>query len=125
MKKKVVFRKHILTGISYMIPIVVAGGLCMGLGKLLGGWEVGKPENLTTFAGQINQLGNWAMSFVVPVLSAGIAYSISGRPGIAPALVLGMAAIQIRAGFLGGMLMGFLIGYFVNWMKTWKVPGWM
>lgn len=125
MKKKFEFKKHIMTGISYMIPIVVVGGLCMGLGKLFGGWEVGSEENLVTMAGQINQLGSFAMSFVVPVLTAGIAYSIAGRPGIAPALVIGFSAVQIRAGFLGGMLMGFLIGYFVNWMKTWKVPSWM
>lgn len=125
MKKQFVIRRHVMTGISYMIPIVVVGGLMMGIGKLLGGWEVGLPENLNTFAGQINALGSYAMSFVVPVLTAGIAYSISGRPGIAPALIMGFAAVQIRAGFLGGMLMGMLVGHFVNWMKKWKVPAWM
>ncbi|NDL67851.1 PTS fructose transporter subunit IIC [Anaerotalea alkaliphila] len=118
-------KKHIMTGISYMIPIVVIGGLCMGLGKLLGGWDVGSEEKVGTMAAYINTLGAYAMAFVVPALTAGIAYSISGRPGIAPGLAIGYAAVQVKAGFLGGILMGILIGLFVNWMKTWKVPSWL
>nr|WP_304358363.1 PTS fructose transporter subunit IIC [Clostridium paraputrificum] len=123
MFKKLNIKKHVMTGISYMIPIVVCGGLCMAIGKAVGGWDVGSQEG--TIAFMINSLGSAAMQFVVPVLTAGIAYSIAERPGIAPGLVLGFISVQIKAGFLGGMLIGIILGYFILWMKTWKVPKFM
>ncbi len=114
-------RKHLMTGISYMIPVVVAGGLCMALAKILGGALVGNAEG--TIPWMINSIGSAAMSFVVPVLTAFIAYSIADRPGIAPGLALGLVANNLKAGFLGGMLAGFLVGYFILWMKNnIKVP---
>lgn len=114
-------KKHLMTGISYMIPVVVAGGLCMALAKILGGALVGDAEG--TVPWMINSIGSAAMSFVVPVLTAFIAYSIADRPGIAPGLTLGLVANNLKAGFLGGMLAGFLVGYFILWMKKYiKVP---
>lgn len=121
--KKFDFKKHIMTGISYMIPVVVAGGLLMAVGKATGGWDVG--DKVGSIPYLINSLGGAAMKFVVPVLTAGIAYSIAERPGIAPGLILGWISADIKAGFLGGILVGLLLGVFINWMKTWSVPAWM
>lgn len=101
MKAASMVKKHLLTGISYMIPIVVTGGLCMALAKIMGGALVGEAEG--TLAYYINLIGAATMSFVVPVLSAYIAYSIADRPGIAPGLVVGFIANSLKAGFLGGM----------------------
>ncbi len=114
-------KRHLMTGISYMIPVVVAGGLCMAVAKILGGALVGNAVG--TIPWMINSIGAAAMSFVVPVLTAFIAYSIADRPGIAPGLALGLIVNNLKAGFLGGMLAGFLVGYFILWMrKCFKVP---
>ncbi|AHF75168.1 PTS system, fructose specific enzyme IIC component [Sodalis praecaptivus] len=105
------FKKHMLTGVSYMIPVVVAAGLCMAIAKICGGPFVANATQTVPWF--INQLGVVAMGLVVPVLTAGIAYSIAERPGIAPGLILGFIALEIKAGFLGGMLAGFLVGYVI------------
>lgn len=124
--KKLNIKMHMMTGISYMIPVVVVGGLCMALGKAFGGWDIGSNEAMIgSIPYWINTLGSTAMKFVVPVLTAGIAYSIADRPGIVPGLVLGFLSTEIRAGFLGGLLAGFILGHFINWMKTWKLPNWL
>jgi fructose PTS system EIIBC or EIIC component len=116
-------KKHIMTGVSYMIPVVVAGGLLMAIAKIFGGALVGNAEFANTIPGMINTAGAAAMSFVVPVLTAFIAYSIADRPGIAPGLVVGFLAVQVKAGFLGGMLGGFFIGYLVIYIKKYiKLP---
>lgn len=113
-------KKHLLTGVSYMIPVVVAGGICMAIAKVFGGAMVGDAKGTIPF--MINSIGSAAMSFVVPVLTAAIAYSIAQRPGIVPGLVLGYIANDIKAGFLGGMLAAFLLGYLINAMKKINLP---
>lgn len=138
-KKKFQIKKHVLTGISYMIPIIVAGGILGALAKGFGGYNIGglysTGDWATPFTGMepftwlgfwwgVNMLSSYAMNFAVAVMTAGLAYSISGRPGIVPGLVIGYACAMSKAGFLGGLLMGFVIGYFVLWVKTWKVPKW-
>lgn len=129
-------KKHLMTGISYMIPMVVAGGILGALAKGLGGYEVGNlaPEvggtifsNLNVFDwGQfwwsISKLSDFAMSFACGVLAAGIAYSMSERPGIVPAFIIGYTANQAKAGFIGAMLMAFFIGWLVNKFKKAKLP---
>jgi len=137
--KVVKVRKHILTGISYMIPIVVAGGILGALAKAFGGYNIGALYDTsgwaTPFTGMepftwggfwwgVNMLSSYAMSFAVAVLTAGIAYSISGRPGIVPGFIIGYVCNMSKSGFLGGLLMAFIIGYIVLWVKTWKVPKW-
>ena len=127
--------KHVMTGISYMIPIVVAGGILGALAKAFGGWNIGSAveagatpfSNLNPFTWVgfwwgVNKLSSYAMDFAVAVMTAGVSYSIAGRPGIVPGLVIGYCSAQSKAGFLGGLLMAFIIGWFVNWMKTWKLP---
>ena len=127
--------KHVMTGISYMIPIVVAGGILGALAKAFGGWNIGSAveagatpfSNLNPFTWVgfwwgVNKLSSYAMDFAVAVMTAGVSYSIAGRPGIVPGLVIGYCSAQSKAGFLGGLLMAFIIGWFVNSMKTWKLP---
>lgn len=119
MFKKLQLKRHALTGISYMIPVVVAGGLCMGLAKVFGGWNIAAG----TFAAALDAIGAAAIGFTVPVIAAGIAYSIAGRPGIAPGLALGAMANTVGAGFLGGLLGGFLAGGVVYLIKRYvKIP---
>lgn len=136
-KKKFQIKKHVMTGISYMIPIVVCGGILCALAKGFGGYDIGNAvesgatpfSNLNPFSWLgfwwgVNKLGSYAMDFAVAVMTAGVAYSIAGRPGIVPGMVIGYCSAQSKAGFLGGLLMAFIIGAFVNWMKTWKLPKW-
>lgn len=136
-KNKFEIKKHVLTGISYMIPIVVCGGILCALAKGFGGYDIGNAvqggatpfSNLNPFSWLgfwwgVNKLGSYAMDFAVAVMTAGVAYSIAGRPGIVPGVVIGYCSAQSKAGFLGGLLMAFIIGSFVNWMKTWKLPKW-
>jgi PTS system fructose-specific IIC component len=104
------FYKHLMTGVSYMLPLVVAGGLMIALAFALGGIYAGQQTG--TLAAALNQIGGGtAFSLFVAVLSAFIAYSIADRPGIAPGLVGGMLAQSLGAGFLGGIISGFLAGY--------------
>lgn len=112
-------RKHLLTGVSYMIPFVVPGGILIALGFLFGGIYVFKTPGPLA---DIFNLGKTAFGLMVPALAAYIAFSISDRPGIAPGFVAGMVASNIGAGFIGGIIGGLLAGYFVNWIKTWPMP---
>jgi len=114
--------KHLMTGVSYMLPFVVAGGLLIALGFAFGGIYV--YENTDTFGEILFRIGaNAAFSLMVPILSGFIAYSIADRPGIAPGMVGGMLAASIGAGFLGGIISGFIAGYVTSWLsKTIKLP---
>ncbi|MCI5773480.1 MAG: PTS fructose transporter subunit IIC [Erysipelotrichaceae bacterium] len=120
-KKKFNLRVHLMTGVSYMVPVIVTGGLCIGIARILGGYDVG---NMTgTLGYYINQIGQASMNMIVPVLGAAIAYSMAGRPGIAPGLVAGSISVSIQAGFLGGIFGGLLAGYVVNLIiKYIKLP---
>jgi len=106
---------HLMTGVSYMLPFVVAGGIILTLGLLLGG---GDQE--TGFARGAITLGVMVFSMMVPIMAGYMAYSIADRPGIAPGVVGGLVANHIGAGFLGGIVAGFIAGYFVNALK--KIP---
>lgn len=127
MWKKLQLKKHALTGISYMLPLVVAAGLLIAVGNLAGG----NPSLISNYKSGYNvwqaavTLGVYGMQLLPAVISAAIAYSIADRPGIAPGLLMGMIANSMGAGFLGGMLGGYLAGYFVNFLKkNLHVPKW-
>ncbi|SIS83917.1 PTS fructose transporter subunit IIC [Kroppenstedtia eburnea] len=101
--------QHLMTGVSYMIPFVVAGGLLIALSFMFG---IHAAEEKGTLAAALKQIGGeTAFALMVPVLAGFIAFSIADRPGIAPGLVGGMLASQIGSGFLGGIVAGFLAGY--------------
>ncbi|UIP29282.1 PTS fructose transporter subunit IIBC [Photobacterium sp. TLY01] len=101
--------KHLMTGVSHMLPLVVAGGLAIALSFVFG-IEAFKEEG--TLAAALMQIGGGsAFALMVPVLAGYIAYSIADRPGLAPGLIGGMLASSTGAGFLGGIVAGFLAGY--------------
>ncbi|MGP6159855.1 MAG: fructose-specific PTS transporter subunit EIIC, partial [Vulcanimicrobiaceae bacterium] len=107
--------KHLLTGVSYMLPIVVAGGLSIALSFVFG-INAFKVEG-TPAAALMAIGGGAAFTLIVPVLSGFIAYSIADRPGLAPGLIGGVLAYQLKAGFLGGIVSGFLAGYVAKWLR--------
>ncbi|MBW4459518.1 MAG: PTS fructose-like transporter subunit IIB [Nodosilinea sp. WJT8-NPBG4] len=105
--------KHLLTGVSYMLPVIVAGGLIIALSFVFG---INPEEG--TFGDALMQIGGGAaFSLIVPVLSGFIAFSIADRPGIAPGLIGGMLAANLGMGFLGGILSGFLAGYVAKFVR--------
>ncbi|WP_027348790.1 PTS fructose-like transporter subunit IIB [Halotalea alkalilenta] len=111
--------KHLLTGVSFMLPMVVAGGLCIALSFVFG---ITAFEQEGTLAAALMQIGGGtAFALMVPVLAGYIAYSIADRPGIAPGMIGGMLASSLGAGFIGGIVAGFLAGYcalaLVRWVK--------
>ncbi|MFC7475556.1 PTS fructose transporter subunit IIC [Dankookia sp. GCM10030260] len=110
--------KHLMTGVSYMLPFTVAGGLLIALSFALGGIYAYDDAHRDTLAGALFQIGGKAaLALMVPALAGYIAYSIADRPGIAPGMIGGMIAAQLNAGFLGGIVAGFIAGYSVAWLN--------
>ncbi|MFV0437803.1 MAG: PTS fructose-like transporter subunit IIB [Desulfopila sp.] len=108
--------KHLMTGVSYMLPMVVAGGIMIALAFALGGIYAGDATGTLGWA--LMQIGGaTAFSLFVPLLGAFISYSIADRPGIVPGMVGGMLAATVGAGFLGGILAGFLAGYLTKFLN--------
>lgn len=146
-------QRVLMTGVSYMIPFVAAGGLLMALGFLLGGYNITDVAtevatgntlwNLPTEAdlpddyvgmGAIGgylgavffAIGNTAMGFLVPALAGFIAYGMADRPGIAPGFVAGAVANELMdAGFIGGIVGGLLAGAVAAWFRKLEVPRWL
>ncbi len=143
-------RQWLMTGVSYMIPFVAAGGILIALSFMLaqvaggkeGAIEVTK-YSLTTaegadaafnvvtnfdplsgmnWAALLFVIGAAAFGFLVPILSGFIAFGIADRPGIAPGIVGGAIAATIGTGFLGGIATGFLGGFAALWVSRWRVP---
>ena len=124
-------RTHLMNGVSYMIPVVVGGGILMAVAVLITG-EGASPVWGDGIAYWLWTIGADALGLMVPVLSAYIAYSIADRPGIAPGLAGGIMALNIpigfeegavvyaSAGFLGGIITGILAGIFAQYLK--KIP---
>ena len=107
--------KHLMTGVSFMIPFVVAGGILIALGFAIGGIYVYNTPG--TLGEIIFSTGKAAFALMVPVLGGYIAYSIADRPGLVPGFVGGALASTIGAGFLGALLAGFIAGYTVVLIK--------
>ncbi len=115
-------RRHILTGISYMIPLVVAAGLTMAIGRAIAGADVSNLGN-SGLGYWLFKTGSLGMSMMVPILCAYIAYSIADRPALAPGFIIGLVSNEIKAGFIGGMIGGLLVGYLVILIKKYvKLP---
>lgn len=110
--------KHLMSGVSAMLPLVVAGGLLIAL-SFFWGINSANPDDpsYNEFAAQLMTIGGAAFGFLVPILAGFIAMSIADRPGLAPGLVAGALASQGNAGFLGGLIAGFLAGYVVLFLK--------
>ncbi|MFC7394649.1 PTS fructose transporter subunit IIABC [Scopulibacillus cellulosilyticus] len=117
--KQPAFYKHLMNGVSYMLPFVVGGGIIIALSLLFGihAAEKGSPD-YNPIAYALNLIGSaHAMALMVPILAGYIAYSIADRPGFAPGAVGGFLASTGQAGFLGGLIAGFLAGYLVLLIK--------
>ncbi|EMF0107245.1 PTS fructose transporter subunit IIC [Enterococcus hirae] len=125
MLRQLQLKKHALTAISYMLPVVVTAGLLIAIGNLTGGQVINDYQASYSVPDALVSLGVLGMGLLAPVISAAIAYSIADRPGIGPGLFMGLIANAIGAGFLGGMLGGYLVGLFVLLLvKYLKVPKW-
>ena len=110
--------KHLMTGVSFMLPFVVAGGIMIALAFALGGIYVFKDANQGTLGWALFQIGAKAsFALMVPILSGYIAFSIADRPGITPGMVGGMLAASTGAGFIGGIIAGFFAGYTTDWLN--------
>lgn len=115
--------KHLMNGVSHMLPLVVCGGVLIALSIALSGVKAGEGAAVTNpFFKQMLDLGVEAFGLMVPILAGYIAVSIADRPGLAPGLVGGALANKLGAGFLGGIIAGFAAGYIAKWVKSWKVP---
>lgn len=116
-------REYLMTGVSYMIPIVVIGGVLIAFSIALSGVQAGKGAVVTNpILKSMMDIGTASFSMMVPVLAGFIAFAIADRPGLAPGLVGGVLANQLKAGFLGGIIAGFIAGYVARWIKSWRVP---
>ena len=145
-------QQAVMTGVSYMVPFVAAGGLLLALGFLFGGYDMSNgwsaivtdhsltnlPGNTVEVDGEMMDFarsgfllyigavlfatGQAAMGFIVAALSGYTAYALAGRPGIAPGFVGGAISVTIGAGFIGGLVTGILAGLIAAWIGSWKVP---
>uniref|UniRef100_UPI003D12D0C2 PTS fructose transporter subunit IIBC n=1 Tax=Vibrio sp. TaxID=678 RepID=UPI003D12D0C2 len=106
--------KHLMTGVSHMLPVVVAGGLIIALSFAFG-IEAFKQEG-TLPAALMTIGGGSAFALMIAILAGYIAFSIADRPGLAPGLIGGMLASSTGAGFLGGIAAGFIAGYLAKWL---------
>ncbi|WP_027909769.1 PTS fructose-like transporter subunit IIB [Pseudomonas sp. URMO17WK12:I4] len=109
--------KHLLTGVSFMLPMVVAGGLLIALSFVFGIEAFKEPGTLPAALMKIG--GDAAFALMIPVLAGYIAYSIADRPGLAPGMIGGMLASALGTGFLGGIIAGFLAGYLAMGLNRW------
>lgn len=141
-------RQILLTGVSYMIPFVAAGGLLIALGFLLAGYDIantpdGKNDSLAHIIATTNSLtdlpsgglgqylgavlftlGGLAFGFLVPALAGYISFAIADRPGLAPGFTAGAVAVFVGGGFIGGIVGGLIAGFAALWISGWKVPVW-
>ncbi|WP_313445465.1 PTS fructose-like transporter subunit IIB [Pseudomonas sp.] len=109
--------KHLLTGVSFMLPMVVAGGLLIALSFVFGIEAYKEPGTLPAALMQIG--GEAAFKLMVPLLAGYIAWSIADRPGLAPGMIGGLLASTLGAGFIGGIVAGFLAGYSAKAIARW------
>ena len=138
-------RQWLMTGVSYMIPFVAAGGILIALSFMLAQVAIGEngaieivkyglgaegqynltenfnPISLTSWAALLFIVGAAAFGFLVPILSGFIAFAIADRPGLVPGIVGGAIASAMSAGFLGGLATGVLAGLVARWISGWKV----
>jgi fructose PTS system EIIBC or EIIC component len=135
-------RQWLMTGVSYMIPFVAAGGILIALSFLFGGASVATKVNGGTFqghtytaitdptkilsqvgfAGVLYFIGSTAFKMLVPILAGFIAFAIADRPGLVPGIVAGLLATAVGAGFLGGLLGGLIAGGVTYAVLQVKVP---
>lgn len=126
--KSLNIKGHLMTAISYMIPIVCGGGFLVAIGMALGGtnmYSEGLVQGSFTFWDVLATFGGAALGLLPLIISVGIAFSIAGKPGIAPGFIVGLSAIAISAGFIGGILGGYIAGYIALYLiNHLHLPDW-
>ncbi|MFE1691263.1 PTS fructose transporter subunit IIABC [Streptomyces sp. C-3] len=124
-------RTWLMTGVSYMVPFVAAGGLLIALAFALGGYKIGDAPSVAehfawgeaaSWAALMFQTGQAAFGFLVPVLAGFVAYGMADRPGLVPGFVGGAIAVTVDAGFLGGLVAGLLAGAVVAAIQRLTIP---
>lgn len=124
-------RTWLMSGVSYMVPFVAAGGLLIALGFAIGGWRVNKAPSVMdhfvwtqtdSWGALLFQIGGVAFNFLIPVLAGYIAYGMADRPGLVPGFVGGSIALTINAGFLGGLAAGLIAGAVVTAIQRVRIP---
>lgn len=124
--KTIGFKKHLMTAISFFLPIIVASGFLLAIGNMMGGVSIENFREGFSFADTMTTMGGYGLGFLPMIVSTAIAYSIADKPGIAPGLIVGFVAHGIGTGFLGGVVSGYISGYIVViMMMAIKVPKWM
>lgn len=111
--------KHLMNGVSHMLPFVVGGGILIALAFLFDDYSI-DPKNFgsnTPLAKFFKDIGGASFGFMLPVLAGFISMSIADRPGLAVGFVSGALAGTTGSGFLGALIAGFLGGYIVNFLK--------
>jgi PTS system fructose-specific IIC component len=114
--------QNVMTGISYMLPFVVAGGLLIAIAFAI---DIDAPSFPESFAGRLLSIGQAAMALFLPVLAGFVAYAIADRPGLAPGFIGGYLAVsaEVNSGFLGALLAGFVAGYLTKFLaQSIKLP---
>ncbi|MET8115571.1 PTS fructose transporter subunit IIABC [Streptomyces prasinus] len=124
-------RKWLMSGVSYMVPFVAAGGLLIALGFAIGGYEINEAPSVmehfvwtqaASWGALLFQIGGVAFGFLVPVLAGYIAYGMADRPGLVPGFVGGSISLTISAGFLGGLAAGLIAGAVVLAIQRVRIP---
>ncbi|CAL9535891.1 PTS fructose transporter subunit IIABC [Streptomyces sp. enrichment culture] len=124
-------RTWLMSGVSYMVPFVAAGGLLIALGFAIGGYEINKAPSVMdhfvwtqadSWGALLFQIGGVAFNFLVPVLAGYIAYGMADRPGLVPGFVGGAISLTISAGFLGGLAAGLIAGGVVLAIQRVRIP---
>lgn len=112
--------KHLMNGVSHMLPFVIGGGILIALAFLLDTFDPANPGNFGSnlwYAKTFMDIGGISFGFMLPVLAGFISMSIADRPGLAVGFVGGALAASSGAGFLGALIAGFVAGYIVNALK--------
>lgn len=135
----------LMSGVSYMIPFVAAGGIIVALGFMLEAitvpnlgevdpaailkdaslWNLGDTPLSLYIGAALHTIGGYGLGLMVPALAAYIAYGLAQRPGIAPGFIAGSVALLVGGGFLGGIVAGLLAGLCAYWLSLPKLPRWL
>lgn len=114
-------QEALMTGVGYMIPFVVFGGIFIAVSIAFSGIEAGEGAVITSpVLKRLEELGGMSMGYMIPILAGFIAFGLADRSGIMPEMLGGAIAVSKGAGFLGGIIAGILAGYIVNAIK--KIP---
>jgi PTS system fructose-specific IIC component len=110
--------KHLLTGVSFMIPFVVIGGILIAAAIALSGISESGVNIQNDILKKMETLGAMSFGLMVPILAGYIGFSIAGKPALAPSMVGGALAASLQTGFLGGILIGFVCGYTMKYILS-------